>query len=147
VWKYIVPSERIAGKKMSFGGQQQQRLRRFRLFQPPGMSTNGGASGAHGGGPGSNGVAAVAAAANQPTGSVLLPDYSVYSGTPSHVANMRVRANVPGFIAENELKVDILKRQHICLSQVLRSHLRAQLSFLVSTFAQRDETKFPFSQL
>jgi hypothetical protein len=146
VWKYIVPSERIAGKKMSFGGQQQQRLRRFRLFQPPGMSTNGGASGAHGGGPGSNGVAA-AAAANQPTGSVLLPDYSVYSGTPSHVANMRVRANVPGFIAENELKVDILKRQHICLSQVLRSHLRAQLSFLVSTFAQRDETKFPFSQL
>ena len=56
----------------------------------------------------------------QSSGSVLLPDYSVYAGTPSHVAGQRVRANAPGFIAENELKIDILKRQHICLAQVSR---------------------------
>ena len=49
---------------------------------------------------------------------MLLPDYSVYAGTPSHVAAQRVRANAPGFVAENELKMDILKRQHICLAQV-----------------------------
>ena len=47
-----------------------------------------------------------------------MPDYSVYAGTPSHVAAQRVRANAPGFVAENELKMDILKRQHICLAQV-----------------------------
>ena len=52
------------------------------------------------------------------SGSVLLPDYSVYAGTPSHVAAQRVRANAPGFVAESELKMDILKRQHICLAQV-----------------------------
>ena len=49
---------------------------------------------------------------------MLLPDYSVYAGTPSHVANQRVRANAPSFIADNELKKDILMRQTFCLSQV-----------------------------
>ena len=49
---------------------------------------------------------------------MLLPDYSVYAGTPSHVAAQRVRANAPGFVAESEIKMDILKKQHICLAQV-----------------------------
>ena len=49
---------------------------------------------------------------------MLLPDYSVYAGTPSHVAAQRVRANAPSFIADNELKKDILMRQTFCLSTV-----------------------------
>lgn len=50
--------------------------------------------------------------------STLLPDYSAYAGTPSYVANMRVRANVPGFLADSEIRIDILKRQQICWAQV-----------------------------
>ena len=53
-----------------------------------------------------------------PTPQVMVPNYSVYTGSPSYVANMKVRSNVPSFLAENELKLDILKRQHISHAQV-----------------------------
>ena len=52
---------------------------------------------------------------------VILPNYSMYAGTPTHVANMKLRSNVPSFIAENELKMEVLKRQHICQAQVRQS--------------------------
>ena len=52
---------------------------------------------------------------------VILPNYSMYTGTPNHVANMKLRSNVPSFIAENELKMEVLKRQHICQAQVSKS--------------------------
>ena len=49
---------------------------------------------------------------------VMVPSFSMYAGTPTHVANMKVRNNVPSFLAENELKLEILKRQHISQAQV-----------------------------
>lgn len=58
--------------------------------------------------------------AGQPPASVLVPSYSMYSGTPTYVANLKVRSNAPSFMAENELKLDILKRQHISQAQVRR---------------------------
>ena len=53
-----------------------------------------------------------------PQPQVILPNYSMFTGTPTHVANMKLRSNVPSFIAENELKMEVLKRQHICQAQV-----------------------------
>ena len=53
-----------------------------------------------------------------PQQQVMVPSYSMYAGTPTHVANMKVRSNVPSFLAENELKLEILKRQHISQAQV-----------------------------
>jgi len=49
---------------------------------------------------------------------VMVPSFSMYAGTPTHVANMKVRNNVPSFLAENELKLEILKRQHISQAQI-----------------------------
>lgn len=57
-------------------------------------------------------------AGGQPGGSVLLPEYQSYAGTPSYIAGMKLRSNVPGFLAENDLKMEILKRQMICQAQV-----------------------------
>ena len=51
-------------------------------------------------------------------GQVMIPSYSVYSGTPSHIVNMKTRSSIPNFLAENELRMDILKRQQICHAQV-----------------------------
>ena len=53
-----------------------------------------------------------------PQQQVMVPSFSMYAGTPTHVANMKVRNNVPSFLAENELKLEILKRQHISQAQV-----------------------------
>jgi len=53
-----------------------------------------------------------------PQQQVMVPSYSMYAGTPTHVANMKVRSNVPSFLAENELKLEILKRQHISQAQI-----------------------------
>ena len=50
--------------------------------------------------------------------SVLSPNFTMFTGTPAYVASMRVRSNAPANVAENELKLEILKRQQICLSQV-----------------------------
>merc|ERR1719414_2929928 len=49
---------------------------------------------------------------------VLSPNFTLFTGTPTYVANMRVRSNAPANLAENETKIEILKRQQICLSQV-----------------------------
>ena len=48
---------------------------------------------------------------------VLSPNFTLFTGTPAYVANMRVRSNAPSNLAENEVKLEILKRQQICLSQ------------------------------
>lgn len=64
------------------------------------------------GGEGMNNGAAAAAS------QVLLPNYSVYTGTPSYVANLKLRTHVPNFMAENELKMELLRRQHISLAQI-----------------------------
>ena len=53
-----------------------------------------------------------------PQPQVMVPNYSMFTGTPSYVASMKVRSTVPSFLAENELKLEILKRQHICQAQV-----------------------------
>ncbi len=55
---------------------------------------------------------------HQPHQQVLLPSFSMYTGTPSAVVNMKVRSSIPSFLAENELKLEILKRQHICQAQL-----------------------------
>lgn len=102
------------------------------FYNPGDELPGGGGGGGPGGGGISNGANGVSAAhmangggvggpgshAGVGGGSVLLPDYSVYAGTPSHVAAQRVRANAPGFVAESEIKMDILKKQHICLAQI-----------------------------
>ena len=49
---------------------------------------------------------------------VLSPNFTLFTGTPSYVASMRVRSNAPANVAENETKIEILKRQQMCLSQV-----------------------------
>jgi len=49
---------------------------------------------------------------------VLSPNFTLFTGTPTFVANMRARSNAPANVAENETKVEILKRQQICLTQV-----------------------------
>ena len=48
---------------------------------------------------------------------VLSPNFTLFTGTPTYVANMRVRSNAPSNLAENEVKLEILKRQQICLAQ------------------------------
>ena len=53
-----------------------------------------------------------------PQGQVMIPNYSVFSGTPSHIVNMKARTSIPNYLAENELKADILKRQQISHAQV-----------------------------
>lgn len=67
---------------------------------------------------GSNGNSGVVTSAVEPQSSVLMPDYQSYAGTPSQVAEMRVRANMPAVITNNEIKFEILKRQQICHAQV-----------------------------
>ncbi len=120
---------------MSYGNQRL--MRRFppspRVpFQAPppnGVHGNGAAGNGAGGPPGGVPPGAAGAAQAQGaggSGSVLLPDYSVYAGTPSHVANMRARANAPGFVAESEVKMELLKRQQICLAQVFNFLLRSR---------------------
>ena len=50
--------------------------------------------------------------------SILSPNFTLFTGTPTYVANMRVRSNAPASVADNETKLELLKRQQICLSQV-----------------------------
>ena len=52
------------------------------------------------------------------SGSVMIPNFSAYAGTLNNVASLKMRSNVADFLADNELKMDILKKQHICHSQV-----------------------------
>ena len=41
-----------------------------------------------------------------PQGQVMIPNYSVFSGTPSHIVNMKSRTSIPNYLAENELKAE-----------------------------------------
>jgi hypothetical protein len=52
------------------------------------------------------------------TGSVVVPPFTLFSGSPSHVAEGKVRRQTPAFMAQSETKLELLKRQYICLSQV-----------------------------
>jgi len=47
-------------------------------------------------------------------GSVLLPQWSAYSGTPAHIVAMKVRNSAPNFVQENDIKMELLTRQMIC---------------------------------
>eukprot|EP00092_Neocalanus_flemingeri_P018699 GFUD01020252.1.p1 GENE.GFUD01020252.1~~GFUD01020252.1.p1 ORF type:complete len:676 (-),score=192.43 GFUD01020252.1:658-2685(-) len=47
-------------------------------------------------------------------GSILLPNWSAYSGTPSQIVAMKVRSTAPAAIQENEVKMELLTRQMIC---------------------------------
>jgi len=47
-------------------------------------------------------------------GSILLPNWSAYSGTPSQIVAMKVRSSAPTAIQENEIKMELLNRQMIC---------------------------------
>lgn len=49
-----------------------------------------------------------------PGGSVLLPQWSAYSGTPANIVSMKVRNSAPNFVQENDLKMELLTRQMIC---------------------------------
>lgn len=62
--------------------------------------------------------AASAMAAPVTSGSILVPNFAAYAGSVNSVANMKVRGSTPGFMADNELKMEILKKQHICHSQI-----------------------------
>ena len=55
---------------------------------------------------------------NTVSSTVMSPNFTLFTGTPTYVANMRVRSNAPANLADNETKLEILKRQQICLSQV-----------------------------
>jgi len=72
---------------------------------PPGMSGDAMMS--------NNGMAGV-----PHQGQVMIPNYSVFSGTPSHIVNMKTRSSIPTYLQENELRMDILKRQQICHAQI-----------------------------
>jgi len=47
-------------------------------------------------------------------GSILLPNWSAYSGTPSQIVAMKVRQTASGTIQENDIKMEMLNRQMIC---------------------------------
>jgi len=47
-------------------------------------------------------------------GSVLLPNWSAYSGTPGQIVSMKVRNTAPGALQDNDIKMEILGRQMIC---------------------------------
>jgi len=47
-------------------------------------------------------------------GSILLPNWSAYSGTPSQVVNIKVRTSAPAAVRDNEIKMEILTRQQLC---------------------------------
>lgn len=47
-------------------------------------------------------------------GSVLLPNWSAYSGTPSQIVAMKVRSTAPTYVQDSELKMELLARQMIC---------------------------------
>jgi len=49
-----------------------------------------------------------------PGGSVLLPQWSAYSGTPANIVAMKVRNSAPSFVQENDIKMELLTRQMIC---------------------------------
>ena len=81
----------------------------FRPKSDPSGMTNGG--GGPGGGPGGPGI--------------LVPDYQSYSGTPAHVAALKLRtggngnsSNMPLLMSESEIKAEILRKQLICHAQV-----------------------------
>jgi len=46
--------------------------------------------------------------------SLLVPNWSAYSGTPSHVVSMKVRNAAPTSLQESESKMELLTRQMIC---------------------------------
>jgi len=47
-------------------------------------------------------------------GSILLPNWSAYSGTPSQIVAMKVRSCAPGGSQESDIKMEMLTRQMIC---------------------------------
>ena len=52
------------------------------------------------------------------TGSVIVPNFSIFIGSPSHVASSKARKNTPAFVAQSDVKMEVLKKQYICMSQV-----------------------------
>ena len=51
------------------------------------------------------------------TGSVMVPPFSIFGGSPFHVAENTVRRHTPNFM-QNDIKTEILKRQYISMSKV-----------------------------
>jgi len=78
-----------------------------------------------------NGQEGATAVGAEATGSVMLPDYQTYAGVPNHVAEMRVRASLPGALKENELKAEILKQQLECLALVKKTLITSQEKMLI----------------
>ena len=50
--------------------------------------------------------------------SVMSANYTVFQGTPSYVADLRMQSNLPNTASDSDIKSEILRRQSICLSQV-----------------------------
>ena len=50
--------------------------------------------------------------------SILVPDFQSFSGTPSYVCNLKVKSNTPSFMGGSELKMNLLKKQLMCQTQV-----------------------------
>lgn len=51
-------------------------------------------------------------------GSVMIPNYSVFPGSPSQLAASKTRANTPASLAKSVIKMELLKKQYICMSQM-----------------------------
>ncbi|XP_052829530.1 PAN2-PAN3 deadenylation complex subunit pan3 isoform X1 [Octopus bimaculoides] len=49
---------------------------------------------------------------------VVLPNYSFYPGMPSHIAHMKVKANMPQFFLPDEIKMELLNRHACSLMQI-----------------------------
>jgi len=49
--------------------------------------------------------------------SVMSANYTVFQGTPSYVADLRMQSNLPNTASDSDIKSEILRRQSICLSQ------------------------------
>jgi hypothetical protein len=50
--------------------------------------------------------------------STLIPNYSVYFESPNSLAANKVQLHTPKQMAKSEFKVELLKRQYICLAEV-----------------------------
>ncbi|XP_054717991.1 LOW QUALITY PROTEIN: PAN2-PAN3 deadenylation complex subunit pan3-like [Uloborus diversus] len=48
---------------------------------------------------------------------LIMPDINVYPGNPSHIEHMRPKANAPSFFLPDELRMDIIHRQHLTLAE------------------------------
>ncbi|XP_022237229.1 PAB-dependent poly(A)-specific ribonuclease subunit PAN3-like isoform X2 [Limulus polyphemus] len=55
---------------------------------------------------------------------VVMPDFTLYSGNPAHIEHMKPKANAPSFFLPDELRMDILHRRTLTLTEGNPQHYK-----------------------